>query len=55
MALTAHMDLELHQMDVKMEFLNRGLEEKEYISSQKDFLLGKKVNYFSNLIIQYMN
>ena len=43
MALVAHYDLQLHQMDVKMTFLNRDLEENVYVSQPKGFVMeGKK-------------
>ena len=32
LAVVAHFDLELQQMDVKMTFLNDDLEDKEYIN-----------------------
>ena len=35
MALVAHFDLEQHQMDVKMTFLNRDLEENVYMKQPK--------------------
>ena len=37
MALIAHFDLELHQMDVKTVFLNGGLGEEVYIVQSKGF------------------
>jgi hypothetical protein len=37
MALVAHFDLELHQMDVKTEFLNGDLEEEVYMKQPKGF------------------
>ena len=44
MALVAHFDLELHQMDVKMTFLNEDLEEKVYMAKPKGFIIeGKKI------------
>jgi hypothetical protein len=38
MALVAHYDLELHQMDVKTAFLNGNLEEKVYMAQPKGFV-----------------
>jgi hypothetical protein len=35
MALVAHFDLELHQMDVKMTFLNGDLKEDVYMTQPK--------------------
>ena len=40
MALVAHYDLELHQMDVKTEFLNGDLKKKEvYMAQPKGFVM----------------
>ena len=38
MALVAHFDMELHQMDVKTVFLNRDLEEDVYMKQPKGFV-----------------
>ena len=40
MALVAHYDLELHQMDVKTMFLNGDIEETIYMVQPKKFVLG---------------
>jgi len=40
MALVAHFDLELHQMDVKIVFLNGDIEEMIYMVQLEDFVLG---------------
>ena len=37
MALVAHFDLELHQVDVKPTFLNGGREEEVYMKQRKGF------------------
>jgi len=37
MALVAHYDLELHQMDVKIAFLNKDLEEDVYMGQLVGF------------------
>jgi hypothetical protein len=42
MALVAHYDLELHQMDVKTAFLNRDLEENVYMAQPKGFVMEGK-------------
>jgi hypothetical protein len=42
MALVAHFDLELHQMDVKTAFLNGDLEEKVNIKQPKGFFMEGK-------------
>jgi hypothetical protein len=42
MALVAHCDLELHQMDVKMAFLNGDLEKKFYMAQLKGFVVEGK-------------
>jgi hypothetical protein len=42
MALLAHYDLELHQMDVKTTFLNRKLVENVFTTHQRVLLYKKK-------------
>jgi hypothetical protein len=42
MALVAHYDLELHQMDVKTVFLNGDLEENVYMAQPKGFVVKEK-------------
>jgi hypothetical protein len=42
MALTAHYDLELHQMDVKTAFLNGDLDENVYMAQSKGFVVEGK-------------
>ena len=42
MALVAHYNLELHQMDVKTAFLNGDLEEKVYMAQPKGFIVEGK-------------
>ena len=39
MALVAHFDLELHQMDVKTAFLNGDLNEDVYMTKLEGFLV----------------
>jgi hypothetical protein len=39
MALVAHYDLELHQMDVKTAFLNGNLQENVYMAQPKGFAM----------------
>ena len=42
MGLVAHYDLELHQMNVKMVFLNGDLDENVYIAEPKGFAVKEK-------------
>jgi hypothetical protein len=42
MALVAHYDLELHQMDVKTAFLNGDLQESVYMAQPEDFVIEDK-------------
>jgi hypothetical protein len=44
MALVAHYNLELHQMDVKITFLNGDLEENIYMAQPKGFVVKRKSN-----------
>jgi hypothetical protein len=44
MALVAHYDLELHQMDVRTAFLNGDLEENVYMAQPKGFVVKEKEN-----------
>ena len=41
-ALVAHYDLELHQMDIKTAFLNGDLEENVYMAQPKGFVVEGK-------------
>jgi hypothetical protein len=42
MALVAHYDLELHQMDVKTAFLNGNLHETVYMAQPEGFVVNEK-------------
>ena len=44
MALVAHFDLELHQMNVKTTFLNGSLEEEVYMDQPEGFIIDGKEN-----------
>ena len=44
MALVAHFDLELHQMNVKTAFLNSDLKENVYMKQPKGFIMEGEEN-----------
>ena len=49
LALMAHYDLEIHQMDVKTTFLNGDLEEEVYMDQLKGFVCTEKKNMVCKL------
>jgi hypothetical protein len=49
MTLVTHYDLELHQMDVKMTFLNGGLLENIYMAQPKGFTVKGKERMWCHL------
>lgn len=49
MALVAHYDLELHQIDVNKTFLNGSLENEVYMDQPEGFTLEGKENMFCKL------
>ena len=49
MALVAHYNLELQQMDVKTAFLNGDLEEEVYIDQHEGFVTTGKKKFVSKL------
>ena len=49
MALIAHFDLELHQMDAKIAFLNGDIEETIYMVQLENFVSGESKNIICKL------
>lgn len=54
LAIAVHLDLELHQMNVKTTFLNRELTRKFTCDNHHVLLLKAKSKKFANSKIQYM-
>ena len=48
MTLVVHFDLELHQMNFKMTFLNSGIDETIYMVHLENFVLGDTSKWFTN-------
>ena len=48
MTLVAHFDLELHQMDVKTDFLNGNIDESLYMTQLDYFEIGDQRLWFVN-------
>ena len=55
MALVAHFDFDLHQMDVKTTFLNGNLEEEVYMKQPEGFSSSEGGHYFASLRNPYMD
>ena len=49
MALVAHFDMELHQMNVKMIIFNKNLEEEVYMKQLEGFILKGKYHWVCRL------
>ena len=49
MALVAHFNMELHQMDVKTIFLNRDLKEEIYMKQLKGLSQIQMITWFASL------
>ena len=54
MALVAHFDLELHQMDVKTAFLNGDLHQEVYMDQPEGFKIKARHIWYVNLKCSYM-
>jgi hypothetical protein len=50
MVLVAHYDLELHQMDIKITFLNGNLQENVYMTQSEGFAVEGKQHMGCKLI-----
>jgi hypothetical protein len=55
MALVAHYDLELHQIDVKTVFLNGDLQESVYMAQAEGFVIEDKEHMGCRLKILFMD
>ena len=49
MALVAHFDLEFHQMDIKIAFLNDNIDETMYMVQPENFESGNSKNMICKL------